>query len=270
MALIAMAVYDTEENKRSEMTRRTLESLLRTVDFTKHRLIISDNGSCDETYKGVYNDFTTSFHNHYAGWDFARSNYPILISNGQNLGTAEAINKALFHRKPGEHAIKMDNDVVIHQSGWVDQMEEAISRDNQIGIIGLKRKDLAQTPWNKDWPSELIMLPHEPYQRWITVERTADVMGTCTMFNSALLDKVGYLWQPSLYGYDDVMMCHRSHLAGFYNCFLNHIEIDHIDPGGTPYQQWKEKHSGEVTSICGRVLHEYKIGQRSIYYNPFV
>jgi GT2 family glycosyltransferase len=255
MALIAMAVYSTEENKKDEYLLKTLSSLANTVDFTKHRLMLSVNGKTDST-DGII--------------DAYKSIISKVIYNDTNLGTAEAINKIWFHRQPGEHAIKMDDDVVIHQAGWVDLMEEAISREPLIGIIGLKRKDLAQTPWNAQWPSELVMLPHEPYQRWICVERTADVMGTCTMFNSALLDKIGYLWQPSLYGYDDVMACHRSHLAGHYNCFLNHIEIDHIDPGGTPYQQWKEKHSGEVTRKASLVLAEYERKETSIYYNPFI
>ncbi len=261
MALIAIAVHDTEENKRSEYTRRTIYSLLNTVDFDKHRLIISDNYSCAETAElyselGNYNLF---------------GDKALLIQNDKNIGTAEAINLAWQRRQPGEHCIKMDNDVVIHSAGWVEEMEEAITRDPKIGIIGLKRKDLIQTTWHPDpnYRSELLMLRHEPGQRWICVEQTPDIMGTCTMFNSNLLDKIGYMFQPSIYGYDDVLACHRSHLAGFYNCFLNHIEIDHIDPGGTAYSDWKHKHSGEHTEEMIRVFKSYVSGERSIYYNPF-
>ena len=38
--LIAMAVYDTVENKRTVMTERTLQSLAERVDWNKHRLVI--------------------------------------------------------------------------------------------------------------------------------------------------------------------------------------------------------------------------------------
>lgn len=260
MSLIAMAVYDTEENKRSEMTQKTIYSLCETVDFNKHRLIISDNGSCEETQ-----DFYRSL----PGVRFGK-NIPVLISNNLNLGTAEAINQAWQYRQPGENAIKIDNDVIIHQPGWVDLMDEAIARDEQIGIIGLKRKDLLQSPDSKEWRSELLLLPHEPYQKWIVVERTADIMGTCTMFSSALLDKVGYSLQPGQYGFEDNLFCHRSHLAGFYNCFLPSIEIDHIDTGGaTPYQQWKEKHSGENFKEYHKMVHAMINGNMPIYYNPF-
>jgi len=271
-ALIAMAVHDTEENKRSDMTRQTLDSLLQTVDFTKHRLVISDNGSCEDTqnlYQQFANDFKDVYgHHKYAG---LTANFPVLISNGTNLGTAMAINHALHRRDLGEHCIKIDNDVIIHHTGWVDMMEEAISKDPRIGIIGLKRKDLIQYPGHPDpnFNSELLLLPHNPYDKWLIVERTNDIMGTCTMFNSALLDKVGYSWQPGLYGFEDNLFCHRSHLAGFYNCFLHGVEIDHIDPGGTDYQRWKEKHSGEQWNAYNRVVKEMIEGKRSIYYNPF-
>jgi GT2 family glycosyltransferase len=236
-----MAVHDTDDNGRSKYTERTLDSLLDTVDFRKHRLIISDNGSCAKT------------HEHY-----------------RELGTSRALNRAWILREPKEHVIKIDNDVVIHSKGWIEELEEAISRKPDIGIIGLKRKDIIQTTWHPDpqYRSTLIMLPHEAGQRWITFEQTPDVIGTCTMFNYALLDKVGFSWQPGLYGFEDVLFCHRSHLAGFCNGFLNHINIDHIDEGQNEYIDWKHKISGEKVDEMIAVFRSYVKGTRSIY-EPF-
>lgn len=47
------------------------------------------------------------------------------------------------------------------------------------------------------------------------------------------------------------------------------FEIDHIDNGDTPYQDWKHKHSGEVTQQVIREVNEYLAGTRPIYYNPY-
>jgi glycosyltransferase involved in cell wall biosynthesis len=264
MALIAMAVFDTEENKRSQYTLATLRNIFQTVDFCKHRLIIVDNNSCEETKKIIEYFLTRSaaesFNNRYY-------NNLQVITLPENIGTARAINQAWKIRNEGEHAIKMDNDIIIHSSGWVDEMEQAIRRQPQIGIVGLKRKDLIQTTWHEDsnYRSELIMLPHNAGEKWITFEKTNDVIGTCTMFNSALLNRVGWSYQPGLYGYEDTLFCHRSHLAGFMNGFLNHIEIEHIDAGATPYQNWKEKHSSEHTNEMIRIFREYVTGKRNIY-----
>lgn len=257
MSLIAMAVWDTDENKRTEYTEATLLSLRDTVDLDKHKLIVVDNCSCLSTQL-LYSKLVNRMGN------------AEIIFMPENAGTARAINQAWIKRHPGEHCIKMDNDVVINQSGWVEEMERAIATDNQIGIIGLKRKDVWQFPGHSDpnLKSELIMLPHQNGEQWIVVERCADIIGTCTMFNSDLLDKVGYSYQPGLYGYEDVLFCHRSHLAGFYNCFLPHIDIEHIDTGATPYQHWKEKHAGDNTSAMIEIFKAYVNGTRPIY-EPF-
>jgi GT2 family glycosyltransferase len=265
MSLITMAVHDTDDNGRSKYTERTLDSLLDTVDFRKHRLIISDNGSCAKTHEH-YREFGAIFDTMYKG----RTREPMVIYNNENLGTSRALNRAWILREPKEHVIKIDNDVVIHSKGWIEELEEAISRKPDIGIIGLKRKDIIQTTWHPDpqYRSTLIMLPHEAGQRWITFEQTPDVIGTCTMFNYALLDKVGFSWQPGLYGFEDVLFCHRSHLAGFCNGFLNHINIDHIDEGQNEYIDWKHKISGEKVDEMIAVFRSYVSGKRSIY-EPF-
>jgi hypothetical protein len=88
------------------------------------------------------------------------------------------------------------------------------------------------------------------------------------MHSSALIDRVGYLWQPGLYGYDDVLMSWRSSIAGFKNVFLPHINIDHIDPGDTPYQGWKERHSGQYSKQVSDIVDKYLSRELSIYYEP--
>jgi len=254
MALIAMAVHDTEENGRSELTEKTLNCLMKTVDWAKHRLIVVDNGS---KHKNGISQFANLFNS--IRWE--------LIILSSNIGTAKAINLAWKQRRPGEHCIKMDNDVVINSLGWVDEMEQTIQREPQIGIVALKRKDLWECPWHpeKHYRSELMMLPHEPGERWVIVERVRHVMGTCQMYNSALLDKIGYLYQPSLYGYDDTLSSYRSEIAGFINVFLPHIDIDHIDPGGTDYTEWKKQEAAEHSQDIVKIVDDYISGKRPIY-----
>jgi GT2 family glycosyltransferase len=256
MALIAMAVYDTEENKRSKITMECLDGIYQTVDLKKHRLIIVDNNSCENT-KELFTRFS--------GRRFIEQ----VITLPDNIGTARAINQAWKLRQPGEHCIKMDNDIIINSPSWVDELEEAIRRDPTIGQVGLKRKDCWEWPGNPhpDWRSELHMLPHKPGEPWKIVEKVKHVIGSCVMHNAALLDKVGYLYQPSLYGYDDVIMSHRTHLAGFYSCFLSHINIDHIDPGDTPYQDWKEKHSGEQTQAVIKLVNAMERRETGLYFD---
>jgi GT2 family glycosyltransferase len=236
MALIAMAVYDTEENGRSKYTIETLVSLNDTVDFEDHRLIIVDNNSCKET-KSIIKEFI-----HYSKYS---KNQATVINNTENVGTAKAINQAWAYRKPNEVVIKMDNDVVINNYGWVEEMELAMKLGN-YGILGLKRKDLMQSPnANNHWKTELKMLPHEKGDNWVVVEESADIMGTVQMFHHELINKMGGLMQAGVYGFDDTLACIRAILLGYKLAFLPHIDIDHIDVGGDAYTEWKRKYAGD-------------------------
>lgn len=258
MALISMCAYDTGANQRAPLIRQTLESLLRTVNFSRHRIIVVVNSSTEESAADICAFLEKAGKNADAIW------LP------ENVGTARGINKAWLTRQEGEHAVKMDDDVVIHRAGWVDEMEEAIARDPRIGIIGLKRKDLMEKPDAQEqrFRSTLHMLPHENGQRWLIVEQVEHVMGTCQMFNAALLEKIGYFYQPRLYGFDDSLAAVRCRVAGFYNCFMPSYEIDHIDDGGTAYQDWKGKHAWEDMAEYNRLKEGYLTGRVPIWYGP--
>lgn len=248
--LIAMAVYDTVENNRTWMTSATLESLWDTVDWDKHRLIVSDNGSCPATREML------------TKWP-AR-----VLYNGRNLGTARAINKAWHLRKPGEHCVKMDNDIRIHQAGWADWMEDVFDRDPTIGICGLKRKDLYESPFTEGpYKSTIRMLPHEKGQRWLIVEEVNGVIGTCQGYSSALLDKIGYLTQPGIYGFDDSLASVRARVAGFKRVFLHGFEMDHLDPGGDAYCQWKIDQANEHWPTFNGEVALYECSVKDVYYD---
>jgi GT2 family glycosyltransferase len=256
MALIGMAIYSTKENGKDEYLNKTLKSLFKTVDFRKHRLMLSVNARTNRTNHllNIYSDIISE-----------------VIYNDTNLGTAEAINQVWRKRMPGEHAVKMDDDIVIHNPGWLDDLEYIANRNTDIGQIGLKRKDCIESPWRQDfYKSELEMLVRAPGERWIIIEKANHIMGSCVLHSDALLNKIGYLWQPGLYGFDDSFMSLRSKLAGFKNAFLPHVEIDHIDPGTTDYQKWKENAAGEKWQAYQNNVQAFSKGVRPLYYNPFV
>jgi len=253
--LIAMAVYCTAENNKDEYLLKTLNSL----SLTKHDfdLVLSVNSYTPKTKDIIETNLYGAITK--------------VIWNSHNIGTAEAINKVWKEREHGQHCIKMDDDVVINDPDWLGQLLECLNRDSQIGIIGLKRKDCIENVDHEDpyYRSELIQLSHIPGHRWYIVEKAAHVMGTCQLYNSALLDKIGYLYQPNVYGWDDVLACARSRAAGFYNCFLPHIDIDHIDPGTTPFQKWKEQVAFKDVNNINQMINDYLSHKKPYYYNPF-
>jgi hypothetical protein len=110
------------------------------------------------------------------------------------------------------------------------------------------------------------MLPHYKGQRWIIVEDVAHVIGTCQMYNYRLIDKIGGMMQPGIYGFDDTLAAVRCKVSGFRNSFLPHIEIDHIDTGENPYQKEKERLAGNDMAEFNRLKDDILMGRL----NPYV
>lgn len=243
MALIGMCVFDTKENNRTEYTIRTVNCLLNTIDLKKHRLFIIDNNSCKETKDFLYT--LPKFEN-------------LKIFNlSENIGHARGINTAWKERNSKEHCIRIDNDVIIYNERWVEQLEEVVEIDNTIGICGLKRKDLST---NNKFSNISNNLGKE-----ILVEEVETVIGTCQLSSWRLLDKIGYLFQMGLYGYEDLLASERCKLAGFKSVYLPHINIDHIDTGENPYTQEKIKQANSEWEDFLKIKDEYINGTRNIY-----
>lgn len=266
-SIICMAVWSTEKNGRLKYTRECLFSLLDTVNFNKHRLFISDNKSSDETHN-MYKEFVSAWND-----KLFPPEHLIINFNAENLGTAEAVNLGIKVRKKGEYPIKMDDDIVFHAAGWVEEMEEAIVRYPKIGICGGKRNDLLESPNNKEgwYKSKLVMLPHESGQTWIPFEIADHVIGSVTMYNPELVDEIGYLKQFSVYSYDDVTFCARTWNTNKFICgFLPYLRLSHIDTGeNVSHLEWKRDLANKDWAAVQEVLQGYKNKSIPLYYNPY-
>ena len=245
MSLICQTIYATADNKKLPIVKKCLVSLAQTVNLKKHRWIIIDNSCYKETA-----DFLDTFQRGIEG------NITV-IHLKENVGTARGINIGLKTRKPGEMCIKCDDDVEWLSSGWVEQLERYCK--GNIGILGLKRDDIWQRPDHENLNYRTKMEGK--------LEICPDIMGTCTAYNHLLLDKIGGLSQPGLYGYDDSIFSVRSIAAGFRNAFLPHIKIKNLDPGGTDYTKWKIDEAGRRLVEAGEYMELIKKGVIDYYYD---
>lgn len=261
---IVITVYALDGSPKIDYAKRTLLNILHCTNLSDNELFISDNGSCQEMLD-FYKKFIESFNDIYP-----KQNLTVSL-NGENLGTSGGLNLGIKNRLPNQYIIKRDDDTIVTDDKWVEKMEECFERFDNLGILGLKRNDLIQHPDHENTAYRTVIkyLKHERGQTWIPIELCDDIIGTCTMFSPKLLDKVGYGFQPSKYGFDDVLWSLRSKIAGFQNAFLPTIPIDHIDTGEGEFVMWKQKHAGEVMEDFCEIAEDYKSGVRDIYYNPF-
>ena len=255
--LIVMPVWDTEENERGEFTGPSLDALMKSIT-ENDRVVVSDNGSCKATHE-IYERLKETHFN------FS------VIYNGENLGIAKAVNMGWKQAKKDEVVCKIDNDCVINDFGWTKKIEFVFDRMPEVGILGLKRKDLPEQPLADvvHYKTKLHMVTHEPGEPWMVIEESRHVMGTCYCFNPKLRRKIGFLQQPgTVYGFDDAMAAYRTRAAGFKVCFLPVVDIDHIDPGhNEAYTKWKLIEAAEGMKNFHKWMHNIDVGRISIFYN---
>lgn len=254
-----MCVYDTKENGRYQFTKKTLEKLDENLRgrWREQPFLIVDNASYQPT-----KDLLARFARH-------RESYIQVLTLPENLGTAGGLNEGIKRLHPGQHLLKIDNDVVVHTPGWIEDLEYVLNRMPHVGILGCKRRDLQECPTNPNvhFRSELEMVPHNPGERWYIIEKAPHIMGTCVMYNSALIEKIGAFYQFEVYGFEDSLYCQRSLSAGFTNAFLPHIVIDHIDPGGHPYQKEKEAMAGKYIDRYFKLASAIGRGEHTFYHS---
>ena len=237
--MIAQCAYCTKDNGKLKYLKLTHESLLDTVNMDKNRLFITNNSQFPEAIKYL---------NAFEG---KHKNIQVRHLLG-NVGTAEGINISMFLRKPGEMVCKVDDDLTWDTPGWFDMMEAQIRKNPKIGILGLKRDDVY---------GELI---EDGELLW-----NHDIFGTCTMFNPAMLDKVGSMIQFSHYGFDDSIFSVRSEAAGFRNAFMKDLRIVNLDEGGTEYTEWKKREAGIYLSEASMYMDKIKKGEISYFVDYF-
>lgn len=281
--LIAMACHSTEENQRTPLSTRTILRLFEQLRSGLDCLYVILNG-CDEASESEIIQAAKTIG---SGYGDHKLDVFTLLSK-RNIGTAAAINWAWSFRAHGQVICKMDDDVLVYDNNWIAKAEEAIlismqrgtmpvtdmwaNKDGlgsgrQLGILGLKRRDLAEHPNAAGkYRSTINYLPHVPGEHWIPVEFVQEnVMGTVTVFNPNLIDKIGGLYQPGLYGYDDSDASLRAYLSGFARGFLVGVDIEHIDPGGSAYSKRKEGEAYRLQQEWHRLAQSYTNGTCSLY-----
>lgn len=234
--LLCQCIYATKDNNKLPIVKDCIASLMATVNLKKHRWIVINNSCWKET-----EDYLDSLQTD--GLNVT------VIHLKENVGTARGINIGLRCREPGEMCGKIDDDLTWEKAGWVELMEREIKKRPEIGILGLKRDDVYGE-----------MIP-EGKLLW-----NRDIFGTCTMYNPAMLDKVGELCQFTSYGYDDNILSVRSEAAGFRNAFMRYIKINNLDRGDTPYTEWKKREASVWIQEASIYMDLIRTGKISYHY----
>jgi len=260
---------------RRALVEQALESWLTNLDNSLFTLVVIDNCSTDSTFKYLT--------------DLANKGQCVAVRLSKNFGTAPALNLAWRLREANQHVVKADSDIVIHTKGVLQKMVEVADAFLNIGIIGLKRPDLIESPNHPDYFYRSKILNLQSGDTIYILEFVHHVMGSFQLYNKATLFNFGYLYQfqdereGPAYGFDDALACFRmralrrsvAFLRGWvYEDKKTSVEISHIDPGESTgdaflcnYTKWKQREAAKAMPRYFQLTQQYLRGERSPYYD---
>lgn len=196
------------------LTRACVESLRRTS--RSFELCIVDNASSDET---------ASYFGHWSGAPLLRYH-----RNAENVGLIRALNQGA-RLAGGDRLCFLHNDTEMLDSRWLDKMDDAVTRGDGVGLVGLYGARRLRRNGRYAGRSIVHCLAAGPALPRPVVE-VAAVDGVCLFILRALLDEVGGFDEDYgfLHGYDrDLSFAVR---AAGYRCAVVNAPFTHHG-GGT-------------------------------------
>jgi hypothetical protein len=207
-----------------------LKSIFAGTHKTTFEIIVSDNGSTDDSVR------------------FVHENFPEVrvIENGENLGFSKGNNVGI-RASQAEWVLILNPDTVIHD-GALDRFVEFADAHPETGAVGCHvvnpdgSYQISARPFPTllgAWVAALYLRPlayisntflADRYLGWYgDSEREVDwVSGCCVMVRDSLLQQLGGFDEQFFYHYEEVDLCYRVWKSGVKILFTPQATITHL------------------------------------------
>jgi GT2 family glycosyltransferase len=200
--------------------QKLVRSLLRTTDRGLARIVIADDASGPEHLSRL------------------RSIREVeVVSAEVNAGFAANVNRGIRAADPAHDVVVLNSDMVA-LPGWLQALQYASSRGEDIGIIGGKllydddRIQFGGTVRNRDAPEWFDHRYRFQGRDWgpaNTPQAVLAVTGACMYIKREVLDQVGLFDERYPMAYEDVDLCLRAWQAGFQVMYWPSAELYHLE-----------------------------------------
>lgn len=208
---------------RWKLTELLLRTLRQNTVLTDVEVIVFDNGSTDETAKRLQ------------GMEWVRT-----IRSEVNLGFAGGNNAAIRAARPESDVVLLNNDVAIHQPGWLSLLSDAAHSSDDIGIVGCRlvlpdgRLLHAGTYILPDtmWGQQIGSLEKDVNQ-YPALRNVQGVVFACAYIRRETLDRIGLLSEEYFAYFEDTDYCLRAREAGLRTVCCGEVTLMHDEHGST-------------------------------------
>lgn len=200
-----------------DYTRACLESVRQhTAVGAGVEVLVVDNGSTDGTVAYL------------RGLDWVR-----VIENGRNLGFVRGNNVGIRAIPTGD-VVLLNNDIVIQQDGWLEELRRVAYSAADVGIVGCRMilpdgrllHAGAYMPLDSFWGQQIGSLEKDVNQYAYDREVQA-VTGACMYIKRAVLEAIGPLNEAFFSYFEDTDYCLLAAEAGFRTLCAGGVTLVH-------------------------------------------
>jgi GT2 family glycosyltransferase len=198
-------------------TRRCLATLREHTDLSAHEVIVVDNGSADGTV-----EFLGSL-------DWIR-----VIRNKRNLGFVKGNNLGIAASDPKSDLLLLNNDVEIHQFGWLEKLQAAAYSESRIGIVGCRLVEPGgkllhvgtYMPLNSFWGQQ-IGSGEKNVNQYNRTREVEGVVFACVYIKREVLEAVGPLDEAYVSYFEDTDYCLTARQHGYKTVCCGDVTLTH-------------------------------------------
>lgn len=203
-----------------DYTRNCLESIKAHTRLNgQTQVMVVDNGSTDGTLPYL-----------------RQLDWITLVQNGRNLGFVKGNNVGIQTAPPGNDILLLNNDTLIRQDKWLDEIQRVAYSADDVGIVGCRMvlgdgrllHAGAYMPQDSFWGQQIGSLEKDVNQYALDREVTA-VTGACFYIKRAVINTIGPLNEAFFSYFEDTDYCLQAAKAGFRTMCAGNVTIVHFE-----------------------------------------
>ena len=157
-----------------------------------------------------------------------------LIENGENLGFVKGNNVGIKTASASSDILLLNNDTVIEQDGWLDEMRRVAYSANDIGIVGCRMvlpdgrflHAGAYMPLDSFWGQQIGSLEKDVNQYALNRD-VQSVIGACFYIKREVINKIGALNEDYFSYFEDTDYCFRAAEIGYRTVCAGNVTLIH-------------------------------------------